>query len=341
MVACREVAAQAKALALTRSAAVNERLLQIVCVDAMQYGCTVNSCAVGRPAARAYRNLALLPSEIAFLTKAALFHAHVAAPLQPHPSLLGAAAHAAVRSLLPEPAELRVVPTVAPACAGGGGTEAEAAVTAVVFNGRIVSEYLHEPFEAETWAIVRQTLASAHAPAPESAPPPPCAACAAAALTPDANFCSICGERVRRATAPAAAVAVTVTAATAGVAAAAAAAAVTAGMAAAGVTAAAAAGAAAGATAAATAAAGTRGASLPAPFDLLRLSEDLRAEELGRTEVRPRACLRSREGLERPGRSVACSDVGCVCVCACACVCVCVCVCVSVCACSCERRGGY
>ena len=324
MVACREVAAQAKALALTRSAAVNERPLQIVCVDAMQYGCAVNSCAVGRPAARAYRNLALLPSEIAFLTKAALFHAHVAAPLQPHP-LLGAAAHAAVRSLLPEPAELRVVPTVAPACAGGGGggTAAEAAVTAVVCNGRIVSEYLHEPFEAETWAIVRQTLASAHTPAPESAPPPPCAACAAAALTPDANFCSICGERVRRATAPAAAAAVTVTAATAGVAAAAAA--ETAGMAAGRV----------------TAAAGTRGASLPAPFDLLRLSEDLRAEELARTEVRPRVCHRSREGLERPGRSVACSDVGCVCVCACACVCVCVCVCVSVCACSCERRGGY
>ena len=224
VVACREVAAQAKALALTRSAAVNERLLQIVCVDAMQYGCAVNSCAVGRPAARAYRNLALLPSEIAFLTKAALFHAHVAAPLQPHPSLLGAAAHAAVRSLLPEPAELRVVPTVAPACAGGGGggTAAEAAVTAVVCNGRIVSEYLHEPFEAETWAIVRQTLALTRAPTPESAPPPPCAACAAAALTPDANFCSICGERVRRATAPVAAAAVTVTAATAGVAAAAA-----------------------------------------------------------------------------------------------------------------------
>jgi len=214
-------------------------------------GFAVNSCAVGRPTARAYRSLALLPSEIAFLTKAALFHAHVAAPLQPQPPLLGAAAHAAVRSLLPEPAELRVVPAVAPACGGGGGTAAEApeaVVTAAVCNGRIVSEYLHEPFEAETWAIVRQTLALTHAPTPESAPPPPCAACAAAALMPDANFCSICGERVRRATAPAAAAAVTAVAA----------AAVT-----------------------AVAAAGVVAAGLTTA-----LSEDLRAEELARTEVR-------------------------------------------------------
>jgi hypothetical protein len=228
--------------------------LQIFCVDAMLS--PSNSCAVGRPAARAYRNLALLPSEIAFLTKVALFHMHVAAPLDP--ARCAAVHDTAVRALLPEPCELSLV---APPTRGGGDVEAEeaeaeavAAAEAAVCNGRVVSEYLHEPFEAETWAIMRQTLA--HDAAPEAPPPTPCAACAAAALTPDANYCSICGERVRRCGATTAA------------------------------TAAAAATKMATATAAASTREGRHEACLPGPYDLLRRSDDLCGEELARTEVR-------------------------------------------------------